>query len=164
MPSKGRWPSLRNLSKWSSSYIPVSFIDPKNSMPLTSIAKHLILPLALLAASKSAAGLDCGKAITTPDINQCASIEQKKVEANLNKVYQRVLKSLGQQDAPQPSSAAMRTSFIAAQRAWIKFREADCDAVYQKYADGTIRTVMYIGCMQHHAERRIKDLEAYESE
>lgn len=133
-------------------------------MPTSSIAKPLIFPLALLAASGSAAGLDCGKAITTPDINQCASIEQKKVEANLNKVYQRVLKSLGRQDESQPSSAAVRTSFIAAQKAWIRFREADCDAVFQKYADGSIRTVMYIGCLQNHAERRIKDLEAYASE
>lgn len=128
------------------------------------MANRLILPLVLLASSQGAFGLDCGKAITTPDINQCASIEQKRVEANLNKVYQRVLKSLDRQDASPQSSAAIRNSFIAAQRAWIKFREADCDAVYQKHADGSIRTVMYIGCMQSHAERRIKDLEDYESE
>lgn len=135
-------------------------------MPKLSMAKRFIPPLALLALlgySGSAVGLDCGKAITTPDINQCASMEQKKVEANLNRVYQRVLKSLDGKDAPQ-SGAAVRSSFIAAQRAWIKFREADCDAVYQKYADGSIRTVMHIGCMQNHAERRIKDLEAFESE
>ena len=126
--------------------------------------KHLILPLALLASSGSTLGLDCGKAITTPDVNQCASIEQKKVETSLNKVYQRVLKSLDRQDPTPQSGAAVRNSFVAAQRAWIKFREADCHAVYQKHADGSIRTLMYIGCMQNHAERRIKDLEFYESE
>lgn len=44
----------------------------------------------------------------------------------------------------------------------MKFREADCNALYELYRDGTIRTVMYIGCMQAHAEQRIKELKEYE--
>ncbi|WP_151638821.1 lysozyme inhibitor LprI family protein [Noviherbaspirillum aerium] len=132
-------------------------------MPYFSIAKRTLLYLIILAASRSAFGLDCSKAITTPDLNQCASIEQKKVEATLNRVYQRVLKSLDDKDAEQPD-AKVRNAFIAAQRAWVKFREADCNAVYQKHAGGSIRTMMHIGCMQNHAEKRIKDLEYFEAE
>ena len=112
----------------------------------------------------NAHALNCEKAITTPELNECASISQKKAEAKLNNVYQRVLKSLNQKDDSLESYSDMRKTLIAAQRAWITFRKADCDAIFQKHASGTIRTVMYIGCMQNHAERRIQDLENYESQ
>lgn len=128
------------------------------------MAKRAILPLAMLMPCSGAFGLDCQKAITTPDLNACASIDQKKAEANLNKVYQRVLKTLERGDSATSSDASVRNALVAAQRAWIKFREAGCNAVHQKYADGSIRTVMYLGCMQSHAERRIKDLEEFASE
>ena len=78
------------------------------------------------------------------------------VEAKLNEVYQRVLKAFGDQE-----HAAARSKLIAAQRAWVRFREADCNAVFEKWAGGSVRTVMYIGCMQKHAEQRIKDLEDF---
>lgn len=135
-----------------------------NSIVHQNKLKQIFLSLILLALCGSAFALDCSKAITTPDINECASIDQKKVEAKLNKVYQRVLKSLDKPDAPLEPYSEMRKTLVAAQREWVKFREADCDAVYQKHVSGTIRTVMYIGCMQSHAEKRIKELEDYESE
>lgn len=109
----------------------------------------------------SALALDCNKAITTPEINQCAKFDQDKVEARLNKVYQRVLKTLDKPDTEIEHYSKMKESLIAAQRSWVKFRQADCDAAFEKSASGTIRTVMYIGCMQARAEQRIKELEIY---
>jgi uncharacterized protein YecT (DUF1311 family) len=115
-----------------------------------------VLALSLLLCSASSFALDCDNAVSTPDLNECAAREQKAVEAILNTVYQRVLKAT--------SAPAVRTQLVAAQRAWIKFRGADCKAVHQKYADGTIRTVMYLGCMQNRAETRIKELEMFAGE
>lgn len=113
--------------------------------------------IALSATSATSAhALDCQNAATTPDINACAAREQKQVEVKLNQVYQRVLKTV---TAPK-----VRTQFVAAQRAWVKFREADCKAVYEQHADGTIRTVMYLGCMQNRAETRIKELDMFSGE
>jgi uncharacterized protein YecT (DUF1311 family) len=119
------------------------------------IIKPLIFTFIALCATNAQA-LDCDNAVSTPDLNECAAREQKTVEANLNTVYQRVLKAT--------SAPAVRTQLVAAQRAWIKYRGADCKAVHQKYADGTIRTVMYLGCMQNRAETRIKELEMFEGE
>ncbi|MET0266151.1 MAG: lysozyme inhibitor LprI family protein [Duganella sp.] len=99
---------------------------------------------------------DCQQAVTTPELNECAAQQQKEVEANLNQVYQRVLKTV--------DSRPLRTQFVAAQRAWVKFRGADCKAVHLKHADGSIRTVMYLGCMQNHATLRIKQLEDFEGQ
>jgi len=125
--------------------------------PFTACAVAAALVLCGAAAGALAAP-DCKNAMNTLEINECASIEQKAVEARLNQVYQRVLKTL---DGEGRDSAATRAKLVAAQRAWVRFREADCDAVYERHAGGTIRTVMYIGCMQSHAEQRIKALEAF---
>lgn len=134
------------------------------NMPRALLVRRFPALCFLIALSAPALAGNCEKAMTTLEINVCASIEQKKIEAKLNKVYQRVLKSLDQPDSPGASYSEMRKSLVAAQRAWIKFREADCDAVYQKHAGGTIRTVMFIGCMQAHAEQRIKNLEDYDAQ
>lgn len=125
---------------------------------------RILLGCILYLFAVSALALDCNKAITTPEINQCAKIEQDKIEAKLNKIYQRVLKTLDKPDTEIEYYSKMKESLIAAQRAWVKFREADCDAVFEKNASGTIRTVMYIECMQARAEQRIKELEIYEGQ
>ncbi len=108
--------------------------------------------------------LDCNKAISTPDINECARIEQEKVEKTLNEVYRRVLKQV-EQIGKNPESerqADFKKTFIEAQRLWVKFREADCQNVYKFWSGGTIRGLMYISCMQSRAEQRIKELGEYE--
>lgn len=124
--------------------------------------RNLICLLCLACVSQFALALDCSKASNTIEINECASIEQKKGETRLNAVYQRVMKYLDKQIADGDLDKASKTTLIEAQRAWIKFREADCNAVYQYHIAGTIRGVMSINCMKTHTERRIKDLEEYE--
>ncbi|MBV7536705.1 DUF1311 domain-containing protein [Duganella sp. sic0402] len=109
-----------------------------------------LISLLLAASASSVYALDCKTASATPELNECAAIEQKKVEDQLNQIYQRSIKAIDEPDT--------KKALIAAQRAWIKFREADCKAVYERYKQGTARTMMFIGCMRGHAENRIKDL------
>jgi uncharacterized protein YecT (DUF1311 family) len=115
---------------------------------------------------QASAAIDCKNATSTNTntntINECALIEQKQVEAKLNAVYQRVMKHLGQPDSETDKYAETKAALLAAQRAWVKFREADCHAMYLHYQGGTIRGVIYITCMQSHAESRIKELERFE--
>jgi len=122
--------------------------------------RRTLFLFALATACAPALALDCKNAMSTPEINECAAAEQKAVESKLNQVYRRVIKSL----ETNKDSAAAKDKLVLAQRAWVKFREADCDAVYENWAGGTIRTVMYIGCMRQHAEQRIKDLEGFEGD
>ena len=120
--------------------------------------RRTLFLFALATACAPALALDCKNAMSTPEMNECAAIEQKAVEVKLNQVYRRVIDSLG----ANKDSAAAKEKLVLAQRAWVKFREADCDAVYENWAGGTIRTIMYIGCMRQHAEQRIKDLEGFQ--
>lgn len=111
--------------------------------------------------SSAALAVDCENAVTTIAINECASQEQKAVEAQLNAAYRRAIQVLEQPDTETERYSDSKRALIAAQRAWIQFREADCTAVFTRHASGTIRTAMFLGCLQHHAEQRIKDLEEY---
>jgi uncharacterized protein YecT (DUF1311 family) len=122
--------------------------------------KHRVFAWFVLVSCTATFALDCNKAITTTEVNECASIEQKKVEARLNEAYQRVTKSLDQPDTDLEKFSQVKSGLIAAQREWVKFRETDCQALYTYYQGGTIRGLMFIGCMQSHAENRIKDLQA----
>ena len=112
----------------------------------------------------SAFALDCNKAASTPEINECAHIEQEKVEKKLNDVYRRVLKQIEEvgKNPESEAQADIKKTFIEAQRLWVKFREADCQNVYKFWSGGTMRGLMYIGCMQSRAEQRIKELGEYE--
>jgi uncharacterized protein YecT (DUF1311 family) len=112
----------------------------------------------MLLTMSGAWAVDCARAVATPDLNECAAREQKAVEARLNGTYQKVLKELEERDE---NHVETRKKLVAAQRAWIKFREADCDAAYQHYIDGSMRNLVYSGCMQQRAAQRIKELDAF---
>ncbi len=126
--------------------------------------RHPLAGTAALALCATLAGpahaLDCARASTTLELNECAARAQKAVEQTLNQTYQQALKALQQPDTETEKFSATRQRLVEAQRAWMKFREADCEAVYLQYVSGSIRNLMFIGCMQKHAERRIDDLKA----
>jgi len=125
---------------------------------------RLLLTLIFLSLTGSAWSIDCAKAITTPEANECGRIEQKKVEEKLNQIYQRILKDLEKPDTETEKFTEMKSTLVNAQRVWVKFREADCHAVYVRNQSGTIRGIAFISCMQQRAEDRIKQLEFYEHE
>ena len=126
------------------------------------MTRRLFTLLLIVVPTLSHAKLDCKDAITTPDINQCAQTEFESVEKKLNETYRRVLKSLNKPDEEIVSYSEIKRGLIEAQKAWVSFRQKDCDAYFTLHASGTIRTVMYIGCMQSHAEKRIKEISEYE--
>ncbi|MGL5488057.1 MAG: lysozyme inhibitor LprI family protein [Shewanella sp.] len=126
------------------------------------MTKPLCLVLIILCGNAFA--IDCEKAMSTPDINECARIAQEKVEKNLNIVYRRVLKQIENINKNPETEAQVdfKKTFIEAQRLWVKFREADCQNVYKFNSGGTIRGLAFISCMQSRAEQRIKELGEYE--
>ncbi|WP_043649915.1 lysozyme inhibitor LprI family protein [Chitinilyticum litopenaei] len=105
--------------------------------------------------------LDCQKAVTTPEIEQCARSAQEKTEQKLNAVYRSVLKQIDalSKNPDTPEQAGLKKQFVDAQRLWVKFREADCQAVYTYWSGGSVRGTMYLGCMQARAEQRISELQ-----
>lgn len=118
----------------------------------------MLIAARILAAAGAASGQapDCGNPRSTLEESQCADMAQRAVEGKLNELYQRVLTTFGDQ-----AHVAARNKLLAAQRLWVKFRDADCAAVYENWMGGTVRKAMSSECMRKHAEQRIKELEDF---
>lgn len=128
-----------------------------------AIARRLAFAALVISAASSAHALDCANAVSTVDMNDCAAQEQQQVEKQLNDVYRRVLaETPAKVGGAKP--AKPKDSLVAAQRLWVKFREADCKAVLDLWSDGSIRNLQYLGCMRDHAQVRIKQLEAFKTQ
>jgi uncharacterized protein YecT (DUF1311 family) len=97
-----------------------------------------------------------------PDLAPCVFPAANKVLYSYDSALQACQRVMQGRAFNDPEDAGTKKSLIAAQRAWVKFREADCNAVYEQWKTGTIRTVMFIECMQKRAETRIKELEEYQ--
>lgn len=63
------------------------------------------------------------KAVTQTDLNVCANEEAARVDAELNKVYNQILKA-----AADDADAVAKIK--AAERAWVAYRDAYLEAMY----------------------------------
>lgn len=105
--------------------------------------------------------INCQNAMTTPEINYCAEQEWQEAEKKLNDSYKKLMADLNRSDENGTFYSDVRKSLLESQRAWITFRQKDCDAIYTLYAGGTIRGAMYFGCMIKHTKQRTDDFQNY---
>ncbi|MCC7278522.1 MAG: DUF1311 domain-containing protein [Chromatiaceae bacterium] len=87
----------------------------------------------------------------TVDMLDCIGAETKRQDTRLNKVYKEVMAQL---------SPARNKELQAAQRAWIKFRDANCN-YYADPEGGTMATVSSNDCFMTATASRAKELEGF---
>ncbi|WP_323007590.1 lysozyme inhibitor LprI family protein [Pseudorhodobacter sp.] len=75
---------------------------------------------------------------TTQAISQCTDAETVVWDGFLNREYKARMAQI---------TPDQKTALRAAQRAWIAFRDADCQLQYQMFIDGSMRSNIYTGCM-----------------
>jgi uncharacterized protein YecT (DUF1311 family) len=86
---------------------------------------------------------------TTADMLQCEGEELDRQDARLNDAYKKLTSKL----SPDREKALLK-----AQRAWIKFREANCDYWYDPHG-GTAARMNASGCLLTMTATRAKELE-----
>jgi len=97
---------------------------------------------------------------TTLGIDACLGREQAAWDAILNRRYKAAMadakdmdRRLQEESGTEPGVA---DSLLKAQRAWIAFRDAECERQYELYKEGTIRTNIASACQNElTAERAI---------
>lgn len=114
--------------------------------------KPVIAAAILLAALPAMAQQDC------PDdsqagLNQCAGDAYKKADAALNAAYKQVMARLKDSDAAAKS-------LVAAQRAWIAYRDAECDFMSSGVEGGSARPMVVAQCLEQLTTQRADDLKA----
>lgn len=95
----------------------------------------MIVLTMMLSAAQPCAGS------TTREVEICLAGELAGADAELNRYYAAAVRRLA--DERQPAALAkLRES----ERLWIRHREADCDAVWEYWREGTIRGTCAILC------------------
>jgi len=102
------------------------------------------------SAQKKAAARSnpCDEARTQMDMNVCADQQYRKADAELNRVYQELMRSSGGTDA----------KLKAAQLAWIKFRDAECDYKAAFNEGGSMQPMTYSFCLADVTAARTRQL------
>jgi uncharacterized protein YecT (DUF1311 family) len=129
---------------------------------------HVALALAVgFAASQAHATLsqfnpDCTDPQSNPETKLCTQRELDRADAELNKVYKDALAAAREQYRTahddyekMPDSEAMLRK---AQRAWVAFRDANCDYQYQIYYGGSLAGLSYLACKSEMTKARVKEL------
>ncbi|WP_427025076.1 lysozyme inhibitor LprI family protein [Aureimonas ureilytica] len=127
-------------------------------MNRTSLSQHmggaLVLALALLSSVPAAHALDCEGAADQTSLNLCAGRAYSEADRRLNELY-RDLKARLKGD---PNRLGHLTS---AQRAWIGFRDLECEFRASAVQGGSAQPMVKADCLRDLTERRIEALRVY---
>lgn len=86
---------------------------------------------------------------TTLGMIECITTETQRQDVRLNKAYKALMAEL---------TASRKAQLQDAQRAWIKYRDANC-AFYDDPDGGTLARVNANGCMMNATAERARELE-----
>ncbi|RZM79023.1 lysozyme inhibitor LprI family protein [Leptolyngbya iicbica] len=93
---------------------------------------------------------ECASPDTQTQMNICAGAEYERADVQLNNAYQATLATV---------SGAQADQLVAAEQAWITYRDLYCDFVQGQYAGGSIQPLIYGTCMTQLTQERTALLE-----
>lgn len=130
-------------------------------------ASAATLLTALPASARDAQVIGCANASSTVEMNFCAEEEFDKADAELNKAYKSALAAIPSLAGEHPFDAkSWENALRASQRAWLTFRDAECDQhVPMFWTGGTGTSSAVTGCKTEKTRARTEELkEQYEPE
>ncbi|MER2508778.1 MAG: lysozyme inhibitor LprI family protein [Amaricoccus sp.] len=107
--------------------------------------------LAFLGGMPLAAHADCGPEATQSELNTCAGTDYQAADAELNNLYKEMIARLGADKAP----------LVAAQRAWVTYRDAECDFVASSVAGGSIYPMIRGECLTDLTRARSEEFRGF---
>ena len=122
----------------------------------------LSVAFALLPAAALSQTLDCSNPVTQVEMTGCASQAYEAADAELNAAYgpaMEMAKSID--DAGANGAVPAATLLRDAQRAWIVFRDASCDAEATLARGGTMQSMLFYICLERLTRARTEDLRLY---
>lgn len=109
----------------------------------------------LLAASTFAFADDnCGDKTTQADMDICAAAAFEKSDAELNKLYKEI-------EGRLKDDADTTKLLVAAQKAWIAFRDAECSFTSSTVEGGTAYPFINSTCHDNMTQARVETLKGY---
>ncbi|MEP6563849.1 MAG: lysozyme inhibitor LprI family protein [Mesorhizobium sp.] len=114
--------------------------------------RRIFLTACLVILASAARAEDCDRNDDSQQMmNICASEDYSAADAKLNEAYQNLIGANG---------ANTRKLLQTAQRAWIVFRDAECEYATADSEDGSIHPMEVSACLTRLTNDRIKQLAA----
>jgi len=114
-----------------------------------------ISAMAIVALSQRAHADECDNAQGgQAGLNECYDKVFKKSDAELNKLYKQI-------EARLKSDADRTKLLVTAQRAWVAFRDGECNFQSSATAGGSISPMIYSMCLDTETKSRIEDFKSY---
>ena len=109
--------------------------------------KKSILMLLLITSSSFA---DCKKPMSQWEMNECADLEYKEADKELNDVYKLLMSKL---------DANEKEKLKTEQRKWIVFRDGSAKEAISDVS-GSMASGIYSSSLAHHTKKRVEELKA----
>ncbi len=136
--------------------------------------KPVVLALALVVGSmsfdlayaigpvpKADNGADCDNAQTQSEMNACASDDFDRADKALNAQWKLTRKAMVDMDANlEADQKGAEKALLKGQRAWIEYRDGQCEAEGFSVRGGTMEPMMVDSCKAHLTDLRTKELKA----
>lgn len=116
------------------------------------LKKNIMLVSLWLLSFGQALALNCQNALTQQEMNQCATSNYKKADAELNRTYQEVLAK---------TSVSQKALLKSAQLTWIKYRDADCTFQSSATEGGSVHPMIISACLTQKTEERTTQLKSF---
>ncbi|CAN7390858.1 MULTISPECIES: lysozyme inhibitor LprI family protein [Ensifer] len=97
---------------------------------------------------------DCANASDQATMNECADKSLKASDTELNTLYKQI-------EARLKDDQDTTKLLIAAQKAWIAFRDAECDFSAAGVTGGTAYPMIVLLCRDNLTQNRVKDFKGY---
>ena len=123
-------------------------------MRLLFFLAMVVMALASLAPTSIARADDCANAMDQATMNECANAAYQKSDAQLNALYKQIKQRL-------KGDGAATKLFVATQRAWVAFRDAECKFSSSAVSGGSIYPTVYAECLDRLTKARVDDFKTY---
>jgi uncharacterized protein YecT (DUF1311 family) len=94
--------------------------------------------------------VDCSKATTQSELNQCAQQQFLEADRKLNSLYKQVLEKL---------SPEGRQRLVKAQRSWIRFRDENALVFAGRYEGGSMHPIVLLNVKTATTRSRTSELQ-----
>jgi uncharacterized protein YecT (DUF1311 family) len=107
--------------------------------------------------------VDCANAQTQMEMNFCAAQEFETADAELNALWKdaRAAAKALDEDQPQENMKGAAAALLAAQRAWITYRDGQCELEGFSARGGTMEPMLVSGCKAELTRTRNAQLKAF---
>ncbi|MEZ2131076.1 MULTISPECIES: lysozyme inhibitor LprI family protein [unclassified Sinorhizobium] len=103
--------------------------------------------------------VDCKNAVTQADMNICAARDHADADKELNAQYKKTRAAMLARDAElEGDQKGAEKALLKSQRAWIDYRDGECEAEGFQARGGSLEPMLISECMAKLTRQRTKEL------